>query len=81
MTRKLTPEEKLRDQSAVERLNLQLILGQCRIGNAAAREIAHRITGEHGFWDFEERKRAHEVQEARPMLTLIHGGQPTDLAA
>lgn len=82
MTRKLTPEDRLRDQSPVERLNNQLVLGQCRIGHDAAREIARRITGEHGFWDYEERKRAAQpAQIARPVLTLVPDEQSAEMAA
>ena len=72
MTRELTP---------AQRLGNQITLGQCRIGNEAARAIARRVTDEHGFWDFEERKRASQVQVERPMLTVIHGGQSEGMAA
>jgi hypothetical protein len=63
-----------RELSAVEKLNNQLILGQCRIGRNAAREIAERVTQEHGFWDFEERKAASQPEPGRPVLTLLPGG-------
>lgn len=72
MTRELTPRQ---------RLDNQLILGQCRVGADAAREIARRITGQHGFWDFEERKRVAGTQSSRPVLTLLPGGQSMDKAA
>jgi hypothetical protein len=73
MTRELTP---------AERLDNQVTLGQCRIGNEAARAIARRVTDEHGFWDYEERKLAQQSQPARSVLTVIHGErQPEDLAA
>lgn len=66
MTRELTPRQ---------RLDNQLLLGQCRVGPDAAREIARRITGQHGFWDFAERKRAQQTQNRGVVLTLLPGGQ------
>lgn len=69
MTRDLTPWE---------RLETQLIRGQYRIGREAARDIAEKITEEHGFWDFEERKRAFEAENARPVLTLLPGGNTVE---
>lgn len=72
MTRKLTEWEKLDNQ---------LILGQCRIGEEAARDIARRITNQHGFWDYEERKRAQRARNGRGRLTLLPGGgQPAKAA-
>lgn len=69
MTRELTPRQQLDNQ---------LILGQCRVGPDAAREIARRITSQHGFWDLAERKRAHgAAQNRRVVLTLLPGGQST----
>jgi hypothetical protein len=72
MTRKLTPREELDNQ---------LLLGQCRVGPEAAREIARRITSQHGFWDYAERKRAQRAQTIRPVLTLLPGGHSADKAA
>lgn len=47
---------RLRPSTESERLECDVAHGRCRIGADAAREIARRIEGEHGFWDFEERK-------------------------
>lgn len=43
-------------------LGEQLLFRRCRIGHEAAREIARRIQDQHGFWDFDERKRSQENQ-------------------
>lgn len=43
---------------------------RCRIGPEAAREIAQRIEGQHGFWDYEER-RAARMRDA--VLYDFHG--------
>lgn len=72
MTRKPTPKQWLQNE---------LILGRCRIGEEAAREIARTVTDQHGFWDFEERKRAHRAQSMRERLTLLPGGGQTAKAA
>lgn len=81
MTRKLTVEDRLANQTPAQRLENQLILGQCRIGAEAAREIARRITGQHGFWDFEERKRAAQVRAENRVITLRSTGYATQQAA
>ena len=49
-------------RTQTEVLEEQLLFRRCRIGREAARDIARRVEGEHGFWDFEERKRALEGQ-------------------
>lgn len=73
MTRKLTEPE---------RLECQLIRGQYRVGPEAARDIARRITDEHGFWDFKQRRRRYrKAQREQVTLTLLPGGQADDRAA
>jgi hypothetical protein len=40
------------------------------------REIARRITEEHGFWDFDERKAAHRSQAAQSAEVVpVAGGE------
>lgn len=56
-----------------EKLEMQLLFRRCYIGPDAAREIAHRVESEHGFWDFEERKRAH----ARTVMLNVVTGEGT----
>lgn len=46
----------LRPRTEVERLEYQIQEGKVRVGEEAAREIARRIEGQHGFWDFEQRR-------------------------
>lgn len=63
-------------------LEEQLLFRRCRVGNEAARDIARRVEAAHGFWDFEERKRAHEAQTATSVETIsvvragMHDGAP-----
>lgn len=56
-------------RSAVDELADQLTLGRCYVGPDAARAIAQRIEGEHGFWDYEARKNASAPQ-AEPSLPV-----------
>lgn len=72
MTRKLTE---------MERLECQLIRGQYRVGPEAAREIARRVTDDHGFWDFEERRRAARRLMLVPVDVLPQGDEAVQEAA
>lgn len=38
-------------RTEVDELEGQLLFRRCRIGRGAARAIAQRIEGQHGFWD------------------------------
>jgi hypothetical protein len=62
-------------RTEVDRLADQLTLGQYRVGPEAARDIAERVTGEHGFWDFEERKAAHLAQIAQSVKVITVSGE------
>lgn len=63
----------MRQPTEIERLATDLYTGRCRAGREAAREVAARITEQHGFWDYEERKRACEIRNAQPVAVL--GGE------
>lgn len=52
-------------RTQVDELEEQLLFRRCRIGRSAAREIAQRIEGQHGFWDIDMRK-ALESWKAAP---------------
>ena len=59
-------------RTQAEVLEEQLLFRRCRIGRDAARDIAQRVEAGHGFWDFEERKRAAlEAEKASAESTSV----------
>lgn len=66
-------------RTPVSELSYQLLFGKCYVGPDAARAIAKKVEGEHGFWDFEERKRLAEQERQNALepapAVLITGGK------
>lgn len=58
-------------RTEVDVLNEQLLFGKCRVGRDAAREIARRVEAGHGFWDFDQRKRTSEGQNATDSTSVV----------
>lgn len=53
----------MRPLTELQKSEIDVYTGRCRIGPDAAREIARRIQGDHGFWDYEERRRSFEAAQ------------------
>lgn len=67
------------ERTSLSELADQLLFGKCYTGPDAARAIAAHVEGQHGFWDFEERKRLAALERERHTamlnkLVLISGG-------
>lgn len=62
-------------RTEVDVLEEQVLFRRCRIGRDAAREIARRVEGGHGFWDFESRK-ATSMKSTEGVDAEVHDGAP-----
>jgi hypothetical protein len=72
-------------RTEVDVLAEQLLFQRCRVGRGPAREIARRIEGGHGFWDFDQRKLAAQNTESASSTAVVdtesHDGVPYSFPA